>query len=229
MAYKDPERRREQGKAWQQMRREDPAEREKDRIEQAERRARQSPEVRAAVRQKARTHDRKKRTEMTDEQRAARAAYAKSWYARNADRQRELARERAGKRSPDQQRAYYLENRAKLLAQEKARRLASPQRTLYWNARSSAKRNGIPFDLEISDIVVPDICPLLGIQIVWTGGGNERPDGLASIDRVIPALGYVKGNVWIISWRANRLKNNASLEELEMITAGLRRRLKPTD
>lgn len=39
-----------------------------------------------------------------------------------------------------------------------------------------------------------------------------------SIDKVIPELGYVRGNVWVISNKANRIKNNATLEELKLFS-----------
>lgn len=46
-----------------------------------------------------------------------------------------------------------------------------------------------------------------------------------SVDRIIPELGYTKGNVRVISNRANLLKNNASIEEIELVLEDLRRLL----
>lgn len=46
-----------------------------------------------------------------------------------------------------------------------------------------------------------------------------------TIDRINPKLGYIKGNVWVISNKANRFKNDATLEELELLVANLRRKL----
>ena len=42
-----------------------------------------------------------------------------------------------------------------------------------------------------------------------------------SLDKIIPELGYVKGNVWIISNKANAIKSNASLEELKLLVKNL--------
>lgn len=83
------------------------------------------------------------------------------------------------------------------------------------DAKRRAKDAGLPFNLDIGDVFVPAICPALGIPLSWDAG--PRGDGLPSIDRIKPDLGYIKGNVAIISYRANRLKNNATLAEIEGI------------
>lgn len=74
-----------------------------------------------------------------------------------------------------------------------------------------AKVKLINFNLEISDIRIPKVCPVLGIELSFTN--NHHNDSSPSVDRLIPALGYVKGNIQIISNRANRLKNNGTIEE----------------
>jgi hypothetical protein len=62
------------------------------------------------------------------------------------------------------------------------------------------------------DIVIPDTCPLLGTPM-------ESP----SLDRIDSTKGYVKGNVWVISNRANTLKNDATLTELKTLVENLQR------
>lgn len=47
-------------------------------------------------------------------------------------------------------------------------------------------------------------------------------DGSPSLDRVDNTRGYVPGNVLVISWKANQIKSNATLAELESIVAWLR-------
>lgn len=95
----------------------------------------------------------------------------------------------------------------------------NPARSYVLAAKSRAKRLGVPFNLEESDIVFPEVCPALGIPIVLLDSDEprKRTDNTPSLDRLIPELGYVKGNVRVISWRANRLKNDATLDELERI------------
>jgi hypothetical protein len=89
------------------------------------------------------------------------------------------------------------------------------EKVLFLNAKNRAKAKGIPFDLEIADIVVPDFCPILGIPLVVST--ESAKDGSPSIDRIVPEKGYVKGNIQIISHKANTIKSNASLEELEKV------------
>ena len=61
-------------------------------------------------------------------------------------------------------------------------------------------------------------CPLLGLELSYANYTNNRaPNNYASLDKIDPAGGYVMGNVQIVSFRANTLKNSATLEELKMI------------
>lgn len=87
-------------------------------------------------------------------------------------------------------------------------------------AKARARAQGLPFNLEPEDIVFPDTCPILGIPLFFTDGG--RTDNTPSLDKLKPELGYVKGNVCVISWRANRLKCDGSLEEFENIVKYLK-------
>jgi len=74
------------------------------------------------------------------------------------------------------------------------------------------KANGIPFDLSIDDVKdVPIFCPVLGLELK-AGTGRNSPNS-PSLDRTIPHLGYVKGNVAWMSLRANRLKSDGTMEE----------------
>lgn len=82
-------------------------------------------------------------------------------------------------------------------------------------AKSRAQYLKVPFDLtpDYLEKLWTGICPALGIPIKWETDRSD--DTAAELDRFNPLLGYVKGNVTFLSRKANRLKNNASLEELE--------------
>ena len=87
-----------------------------------------------------------------------------------------------------------------------------------YGAKKRSLACGRPFDITVDDLLpLPEYCEILGIKLEYVVNGNERPDGTASLDKVIPDLGYVKGNVRIISHRANRLKSDLDLEMIEKI------------
>jgi hypothetical protein len=88
-------------------------------------------------------------------------------------------------------------------------------RAWLYNLRARAKILDVPFDLTIEDLKDPGLCPLLELPLSrsvgeGTGGASNSP----SVDRIIPALGYVKGNVRIISKLANAMKQDATPEQL---------------
>jgi hypothetical protein len=87
--------------------------------------------------------------------------------------------------------------------------------TMWHHCKRRAKRKDIPFDISVVDVVIPDICPLLDIPIMRDLGYVD--DNTPSIDRIRGHLGYVKGNIWVISHKANRIKQDASLEELLLL------------
>lgn len=90
-----------------------------------------------------------------------------------------------------------------------------PEKVLWWNARNRSVSKGITFDLEIADCLVPELCPVLGIPLV-IGIGHAK-DNSPSLDRINPSLGYIKGNVRVISHKANTIKSNATIQELEKV------------
>lgn len=92
----------------------------------------------------------------------------------------------------------------------------STENRLLNSARERAKKAGIPFSLKLEDIVVPAVCPALGIPL--KRGDRKRHDGSPTLDRFVDKLGYIPENVSVISYRANRIKNDGTLEELIKIT-----------
>lgn len=95
----------------------------------------------------------------------------------------------------------------------------SIKKALIRAAKARAKKKEIPFNITIEDFILPEKCPLLEIPLT-VGYGNSQENSY-SLDKIIPDLGYVKGNVWVISNKANMIKNNASLEELKLLVKNL--------
>lgn len=89
--------------------------------------------------------------------------------------------------------------------------LSKQERRLINAARSRAKRKGLSFDLKIEDVIIPPHCPILGIPLAFAKG--QADGGSPALDKIVPEFGYVKGNVAVISYRANRIKNDGTAEE----------------
>lgn len=79
--------------------------------------------------------------------------------------------------------------------------------------RANAAKAGHKFEVEWSELEWPTHCPVLGIELDYYSLAGKRSENSASFDRINPKLGYVKGNVIIMSWRANRIKNDGTAEE----------------
>lgn len=71
------------------------------------------------------------------------------------------------------------------------------------------------FSISVDDIYIPDNCPILGIKINMNSGKSGAYINSPSLDRKDNSLGYVKGNVWVISQLANAMKGAASVEQLQ--------------
>lgn len=104
---------------------------------------------------------------------------------------------------------------AKIAESKRKWRKKNPQSVLVTWAKSRAKKKNLDFNITPEDIIIPDICPILGIKL--ENGNGCLIDSSPTIDRINPALGYVKGNIEVISYRANRIKNDATLDELKKV------------
>jgi len=85
-------------------------------------------------------------------------------------------------------------------------------------ARARAKRYNILFSLTKEDIVIPERCPIFDTLLrskeeICAETKKGAQDNSLSLDRIDPTKGYTKGNVAVISYRANVIKNNGSAEE----------------
>lgn len=140
------------------------------------------------------------------------------WYSFNrvayCARRREWSRLHPGVVSA-QQNERRRQNPEKYLLKERAWRAAllkrHPARNLFLKARLRARKLQVPFALKETDLVIPSVCPVLGLKMRV---GGRRSDCFPTLDRVVPALGYTAENVRVISWLANRLKSNALPDQL---------------
>jgi hypothetical protein len=90
-------------------------------------------------------------------------------------------------------------------------------------AKRRAVRQGVPFNLSRLDIAIPPVCPILGIPLIIGQKTHVSPNS-PTLDRIVPSRGYVRGNVLIISWLANKTKGNITDPSVfEAIAAYLRR------
>lgn len=80
------------------------------------------------------------------------------------------------------------------------------------SAKTRAYKNNLEFNLELSDIIIPEVCPIL--EKPFSFGTKENYDFSPSLDRINNEKGYIKGNIRVISKKANTMKNNATVEEL---------------
>ncbi len=93
------------------------------------------------------------------------------------------------------------------------------------DAKARARKKGLPFDLRIEDVEIPNECPVFGLPLAWANA-DHRTWSSPSIDRIDSRLGYVKSNVWIVSWRANQIKSDATPRELRAVARAVAAKLK---
>jgi hypothetical protein len=96
-----------------------------------------------------------------------------------------------------------------------------PEKAMFRNTRSHARSKGIDFNIGPDDIKIPEFCPILGLKLCK--GKGKPQDSSPSVDRIDPSKGYIKGNIRVISNRANRLKCDATAAEMEKVLEDLRR------
>lgn len=87
------------------------------------------------------------------------------------------------------------------------------QRMIY-NAKRRATIKGLPFNLVLDDIVIPEKCPYLGVPLQQHAFRSSYRGDVASLDRIDSTKGYTPDNIEVISNLANSMKNGASIEQL---------------
>lgn len=142
----------------------------------------------------------------TLEQRKANAERQKRYYQKNRE---ECTRKRRLKAK---------ENRAKRREDEVNYARKNPERHLLFAAKRSATRRGLQFNLTLEDIIIPEYCPILNIKLSEVRQKDGAKPESPSVDRIDTTKGYIKGNVGIISWKANTHKSALTLEDIERLS-----------
>ena len=111
-------------------------------------------------------------------------------------------------------------NKEKIRTRVKAFYENNPEQRLIFYSKTRSKIDRIEFNLEVSDIVIPEYCPYLGIKLDTSYGDRKNPNRI-SLDRIDNSKGYIKGNVQVISYQANLMKSMASIPELITFAKGV--------
>lgn len=132
-------------------------------------------------------------------------AYRAKWHADHLESEKERARTK------------YRANPHISHASSRLFQINNPESVLVHRARQRAKAKGLTINITKDDIFIPDICPILGIVLARCNG--KHGDSSPSLDRINNNLGYVKGNVAVISHKANNMKGNSDVNTIRKLLA----------
>ena len=118
---------------------------------------------------------------------------------------------------------WYEQHRDRVIETDRVWRKTHPQLYLYIRSKESAKRRNVEFNLDVEDIIIPRVCPYLGIELIIMPARKDR-NMAASLDRIDNTKGYIKGNIEVISLLANMMKRDATKEQLLKFAESIRSR-----
>lgn len=136
-----------------------------------------------------------------------------SWYERNKHDAEWL------KQHQEKGNKWRRENKERVKESYIRSKLANPEKFLLKQAKQRAKEKDLEFSLTLEDIIIPEKCPIMGEVLNYIPNGYS--DYSPSIDRVDSSRGYTKENIQIISSIANRMKWNATHEQLITFCKGV--------
>lgn len=165
----------------------------------------------------------KSREKYREERRRAAKEYYWNKKAGIPNKQR---KEKTGSNNREACRKFYANNKEKcrqwsaqwkdsLKARANAGDLQAMSQYLMASVSRRAKKSGIEFSLAPEDLHIPPdlVCPVFGTHMQIATKQPNNPNS-PSVDRIDPSIGYVKGNVQVISMLANRMKSNATKKQL---------------
>lgn len=87
---------------------------------------------------------------------------------------------------------------------------------LFQKAKFRAKQENLPFNITTKylETLPSEFCPILSLKLGWCQLNPLAKTHCPSLDKIVPELGYVEGNVHWISFKANAMKQNATFQEL---------------
>lgn len=109
----------------------------------------------------------------------------------------------------------YYQSHKKEVAMKNKKYRSDIAKRLYHQAKKRAKTRGVLFTITTEDIVVPETCPALGIEL--NVGSGHACDNSPSIDEINHGEGYTKENIIVVSHKANTMKSNATISELAAV------------
>jgi predicted nucleic acid-binding Zn-ribbon protein len=105
----------------------------------------------------------------------------------------------------------------------------TPEWKMHQRAKQRAKDSGREFNLKVEDIVIPDVCPILGIPLNMNSGKSGAYRNSPSLDRIDNSRGYTKDNIQVVSQLANAMKCHATNEELHKFAAWILSKVPATE
>ena len=90
-----------------------------------------------------------------------------------------------------------------------------PEKMMCYNAKSRAKQFGWEFSITHEDFKIPEMCPIMQIPLFFSKG--RQSTNTPTLDRIDNTKGYIKGNVQVISQRANVAKGNLCIADVKRL------------
>jgi hypothetical protein len=144
------------------------------------------------------------------------------WQEENPTKRRQLEKKyrlRHPGRKAEGSRKWYRKNMSKKKAYTRQYHASNQQKVMWTASRARAKTKKFEFSILQNEIVIPEFCPVLGVPL--EKGRKKSGPCSPTVDRIIPSKGYISGNVWVISHRANTIKSDATPGELRAIATAV--------